>query len=273
MTSTAAAQADSTEQFVGDWQAWHRQREADLAAPRGWLSITRLEWLDREPTRYPGIPGTWSHDGTVAHLEVEPGEELAVDGTRTFELGAVAPGEVIDAGDTAIEVVRRGDGYLIRIHDPAAPAVADFRGVPAFEPDPSWVVAARFEAYPEPQSITVGAVTEGLEHVYSSPGELVFERDGAEHRLIAFNGKADGFVQVLFTDDTSGVSTYAANRSLAVAVGDWGSGSVVDVVIDFNRALNLPCAFVDFATCPLPPAQNRLPFAITAGEKIPYERG
>jgi uncharacterized protein (DUF1684 family) len=44
------------------------------------------------------------------------------------------------------------------------------------------------------------------------------------------------------------------------------------VVLDFNRAVNLPCAFTDFATCPLPPAGNHLPFEVTAGELIPYER-
>jgi uncharacterized protein (DUF1684 family) len=42
---------------------------------------------------------------------------------------------------------------------------------------------------------------------------------------------------------------------------------------DFNRAVNLPCAYTDLATCPLPPSGNRLPAAVEAGEKIPYERG
>ena len=44
-------------------------------------------------------------------------------------------------------------------------------------------------------------------------------------------------------------------------------------MLDFNRATNLPCAYTDLATCPLPPPENRLPVAIEAGEKIPYERG
>ena len=43
-------------------------------------------------------------------------------------------------------------------------------------------------------------------------------------------------------------------------------------IIDFNRAVNLPCAYTDFATCPLPPAENRLPIAIEAGEKTPLSR-
>ena len=55
-----------------------------------------------------------------------------------------------------------------------------------------------------------------------------------------------------------------------------GAGRYLDVarpgpdgkaVIDFNRAYNPPCAFTQFATCPLPPNENRLDLAITAGEK------
>jgi hypothetical protein len=43
------------------------------------------------------------------------------------------------------------------------------------------------------------------------------------------------------------------------------------VILDFNQATNLPCAYTQFATCPLPPAENRLPVAVEAGEQIPYE--
>jgi uncharacterized protein (DUF1684 family) len=72
----------------------------------------------------------------------------------------------------------------------------------------------------------------------------------------------------LFTDRTSGVTTYAANRSLAIDP----PAADGTVVLDFTRATNLPCAYTDLATCPLPPAENRLPVAVEAGEKIPYER-
>ena len=70
---------------------------------------------------------------------------------------------------------------------------------------------------------------------------------------------------MLFTDATSGVTTYAANRSLTTAAPDADGG----VLLDFNRATNLPCAYTDLATCPLPPAENRLPVAIQAGEQTP----
>ena len=62
------------------------------------------------------------------------------------------------------------------------------------------------------------------------------------------------------------MSTYAANRSLRIAP------PTADRTVspDFNRAVNLPCAYTDLATCPLPPAENRLPVAIEAGEKTPH---
>ena len=86
--------------------------------------------------------------------------------------------------------------------------------------------------------------------------------------LTAFNGYAPGIAShILFTDATSGVTTYPANRSLQVPA----PGADGTVILDFNRATNLPCAYTDFATCPLPPAGNHLPVAVTAGEQIPGE--
>jgi hypothetical protein len=140
--------------------------------------------------------------------------------------------------------------------------------VPSYAPAESWVVTGTFEAFDEPRPTQVGAVVEGLGHVYVAPGIVRFSHDGAEYTLTAFNGKQAGSLLILFTDETSGETTYAANRSLNIATPD--ADGVVR--LDFNRATNLPCAFTDFATCPLPPAGNHLPFAVTAGEQIPYER-
>ncbi|GAB21527.1 hypothetical protein GOPIP_009_00810 [Gordonia polyisoprenivorans NBRC 16320 = JCM 10675] len=264
MTETLSTDADFAEQ----WHEWHTARERDLANPLGWLSINRLEWLETEPARFDGLPGTWWYDGATGHLRPNGGETFAA---RDFDLDATGAGEIVELDGVHLEVARRGDGYLIRVHDENAPTVRDFRGVPTYEPDPSWALSATFEPYSTPRPVTVGAVAEGLAHVYVSPGELVLTRDGADHRLIAFNGKAGG-LSVLFTDGTSGVTTYAANRSVAIEADDEVVRSGGEVIIDFNRATNLPCAFIDFATCPLPPAGNTLPFDVTAGEKIPHER-
>lgn len=254
------------DRFAAGWQQWHTERERVLADAHGWLSITGLQWLTGTPQRFDGIPGTWHEQDGAAVVTVAPGEELAVTGTARFELVNSGPGHLIDAGERKLEVARR-TGYLLRMHDPQAPVRRRFHGVPAYEPDPAWVFEGRFEPFDEPRAVTVGAVVEGLSHVYTSPGMLRFDHDGATHTLTAFNGKSGSGFTVLFTDETSGVTTYAANRNLAVGEPD-ADGRVQ---LDFNRAVNLPCAFIEFATCPLPPAGNRLPFAVTAGEKIPYE--
>lgn len=269
MTESLSAQSAPTESdFVDAWHRWHTAREIELATPLGWLSINRLEWLDTEHARFDGLPGLWWFDGSTAHLRPGDAETFAA---RDFELQPNGPGEVIEVDGVHIEVARRGDGYVIRVHDADAPAVRDFHGVPAYTPDTAWVVEARFEPYGKPRPVTVGAVAEGLAHVYVSPGELVFDWDGNQRRLVAFNGKQGG-LSVLFTDATSGFTTYAANRSLSVDATDDVLLNGGRVALDFNRAVNLPCAFIDFATCPLPPAGNHLDFDVTAGEKTPYER-
>jgi uncharacterized protein len=260
-------------EFTQEWQTWKATRERDLAAEYGWLALVSLDWLGDTPRSYPGLPGLWwqEADGSAAYVDpqgVQMSHEGApVTGVHRFELVNSGPGTRVVAGDLEIEVARRS-GYLIRVHDPKAQVLRDFHGVPAYGPNPDWVLSGRFEAFDEPRPTTVGAVVPGLTHVYQAQGVVRFEHDGAEYTLTAFNGKTPGAFNILFTDATSGVTTYPANRSLAVAKPA-ADGSVT---LDFNRAVNLPCAFTDFATCPLPPDGNHLPFAVEAGEQLPYER-
>ena len=256
--------------FAAEWREWHTNREHDLAEPYGWLALVSLDWLDETPRTYGDLPGRWWQDADAAYVDSD-GAQLThegkpVTGVQRFELVNSGAGTRVLSGDVEIEVARRS-GYLIRVHDPKADVLRAFHGVPAYEPDESWVLHGHFEPFDEPRPTTVGAVVEGLSHVYTAPGIVRLTHDGTEHTLTAFNGR-NGGLSILFTDATSGVTTYPANRSLPVEQpADDGF-----VVLDFNRAVNLPCAFTDFATCPLPPAGNRLPFAVEAGEKLPYER-
>jgi uncharacterized protein len=171
-------------------------------------------------------------------------------------------------GDTVLEIAKRGGHDILRPRHPDNPLRARFRGTPAYEPDPRWVVPGRYVPFDEPRPTTVGAAVDGLLHVYDAPGRVEFELDEQPLALTAFPGKEPGSLMVLFTDATSGVTTYAAHRSLSLGVPD-PDGSVT---LDFTRAANLPCAYTDLATCPLPPAENRLPVAVEADERIPYER-
>ncbi|MEV7344726.1 DUF1684 domain-containing protein [Streptomyces sp. NPDC093544] len=260
--------------FVQEWEQWHTAKEGVLAGPHGFLAITSLRWLSAEPARFEDAPGAWSStvDGVV--VELADGEELTVDGTAVrgrYDFGVIAERASVEAswGDAVIEVAKRGGHDIVRPRHPDSALRTAFTQTPAYAPDPRWVRPGRFLPFAEPRQVTVGAAVEGLEHVYDSPGQVEFELDGTPHRLTAFNGRVPGSLSVLFTDKTSGVTTYAANRALQIAPPD-GEGRVS---VDFNRAGNLPCAYTDLATCPLPPTENRLPVPVEAGEKIPLERG
>jgi hypothetical protein len=258
--------------FERDWSGWRRQHEAQLASPHGFLAITSINWLSGEPQRFGDAPGSWHAAPDGVTVDLDEGEELSVDGQPVSGRYSFRPiperGSIYaTAGDAVIEIARRGGFDIVRPRHPGHPLRANFAGVPVYDPDSRWVIPARYTAFAEPQPTTVGAVVEGLQHVYDAPGYVEFEIDGQPLRLTAFNGYEPGGLNILFTDATSGVTTYPASRALQVSAPD-AAGAVT---LDFNRAVNLPCAFTPFATCPLPPADNKLPVAVEAGEKLPRE--
>jgi hypothetical protein len=241
--------------FLGEWQAWRERREAGLRAPHGFLSISAMHWLEPEPRRYDGVPGAWSvgPDGVV--VELDEGELLTLDGTALtgrHVLGAVDEEGVRAAyGDVELEIARRGGCYMLRPRDPAHPLRTTYGGTPTFPPSPDWVVTATFHPLdgPAPDEDAVG--------------EVAFTIQGQPVRLVAFDD--DGGLWLVFSDGTSGRTTYGAGRQL-YAPAPAADGTVV---LDFNRTANLPCAYTDFTTCPVPLPQNRLTVAIEAGERDP----
>ncbi|MGH3120580.1 MAG: DUF1684 domain-containing protein [Trebonia sp.] len=260
--------------FAAEWERWHKQHEDRLASPDGFLAITSINWLSETPARFADAPGAWSADDSGVSVILDDGEELELDGAvirgrhhfgRIPERGGVFPRDA----SAVYEVARRGGNDILRPRHPDNGLRAGFRGTPAYAPDPRWVIRGHYRPFETPRDTTVGSVVEGLQHVYAAPGAVEFEVDGQPLALTTFNGHAPGSLHILFTDATSGVTTYAANRSLQVAPPD-ANGAVV---LDFNRATNLPCAYTELATCPLPPAENHLPIAVDAGERIPYEAG
>jgi uncharacterized protein len=272
-TTAPVTAAPDLAAFVHGWSEWHRRHEAALADPHGFLAVTSLHWLTGTPQRFADAPGSWSTgpDGVV--VELDDGEELVVDGApvrRRHAFGVVPErGSVLAAwGDAVIEVAKRGGHDIVRPRHPGNPLRTAFRGTPTYPPHPRWVTTGQYVAFERPRPTTVGAAVDGLQHVYDAPGEVRFALNGRALTLTAFPGAEPGSLMLLFTDATSGVTTYAANRVLKLAA----PAPDGTVELDFNRAVNLPCAYTDLATCPLPPAENRLPVAIEAGERTPYER-
>lgn len=254
-TSTIADAGSAA--FETAWTEWHRDRERYYADPLGWVSITGLHWLTEEFEVVADLPGRWRADADAAYV-------AGIDGTDRLEPAEGAPGILVEAGERRIEVIRRTGAVALRVHDPKSPHLADYHGIPTYPPREQWSIAGTFTAYEQPRRITTGAVVEGLEHHHTAVGVIDFEVAGTALRLTAF-GRPTGELHVLFTDATSGLTTYPGARSLSVPEPD-ADGAVT---LDFNRASNLPCSFTDYATCPVAPGENRLPIAVEAGELNP----
>ncbi|SNS67222.1 DUF1684 domain-containing protein [Rhodococcoides kyotonense] len=249
MTSTV-------DSFELQWNNWHAERESYYRDPLGWVALTGLYWLTDEFETVDDLPGRWRADADAVYIEGLDIQKLdPVEG---------APGLIVEDGDRRIEVIRRTGSVALRVHDPKSPHLQSFTGIPTYAPSERWSVAGTFTPYAETKIVTTGAVVEGLEHHHTAVGVIDFELDGATQQFVAFGGKKSR-LQILFTDATSGVTTYAASRSLAVADPASDGG----VTLDFNRASNLPCAFTDYATCPVAPVENKLSVAVEAGEKTP----
>jgi uncharacterized protein len=249
---------DTTEAtFEAAWNEWHSERERYYGDPLGWVSLTGLYWLTNEFEIVTDLPGRWRADADAVYVE-------GIDGTENLEPAEGAPGLLVEDGDRRIEVIRRTGSVALRVHDPKSPHLARYNGIPAYPPSEQWRVTGTFTPFDQPNITTTGAVVEGLEHHHNAVGVIDFELAGAALQLVAF-GRPDGGPHVLFTDATSGVTTYPGARSLSITAPD-ADGTVA---LDFNRASNLPCSFTDFATCPVAPAENRLTIAVEAGEKNP----
>lgn len=228
--------------FAKAWQAWHEAREAGLRAADGWLAISSIRWLGADPERYADVPGAWSGSDATVSVTLAEGESLGDLGPGTHVLGPLDEDGVRLGFEGGIaEVAARPGGPIVRPRRADAANLHAYVETPTYPADPGWVCAATYE-----------------------DGRVVFEQAGGEHRL-SVEVEDDGRLWVLFRDATSGVTTYAAMRQLLLPAPD-AEGRTE---IDFNRAMNMPCAYTDFATCPVPPPGNTLPFAVEAGEKIP----
>src|SRR6185437_14975678 len=224
-TAIMTAQDTEATEFAAEWEHWHKQHEDRLAAPDGFLAITSINWLTETPTRFADAPGAWAADDSGVSVVLDDGETLELDGAvlrGRHHFGRIPErgGRFRRDASAVYEVARRGGNDILRPRHPDNRLRAEFHGTPAYAPDPRWAVRGRYRPFEAPRDTTVGSVVEGLQHVYAVPGVVEFEVDGQPLALSAFNGTAPGSLHILFTDATSGVTTYPANRSLHVAAPD-----------------------------------------------------
>ncbi|GIG67894.1 DUF1684 domain-containing protein [Phytomonospora endophytica] len=256
------------DELLRTWTQWRADRDAGFKKPYGALSLVALHWLDEdEAESFDEVPGVWRVTGGQVTVTASAADGLTlsgvpIDGETPIPLEHTTSGETLTYGDVVIEVIDRA-GFAFRVRDPKAPALAAFTTAPAYAPEARWILDAAYEPIEGGKEVAIGSVVEG----YGSTGTAVatarFQLDGEEHTLLVFDD--GGGAWTLFRDATSGVTTNGSGRFIDIAA----PGADGRVLLDFNRSSNLPCAFNDFSTCPVPPFENRLTVAVEAGEKIP----
>jgi uncharacterized protein (DUF1684 family) len=215
----------------------------------------------------PDGDGVLRVSGREAILHVPPGRGFTGDG-RDVEgparLLSDAEGEPtrVRRGSVELHLIARGGRLAVRVRDADHDERRKFRGITSYPIDPAWRIEARFEAYDPPRRRDVAGV-QGTVEEETFPGAVLFEAAGGLHRLEAIRERGETDYWIIFGDATNGRETYGAGRFVYVPPPAGGR-----TVVDFNKAYNPPCAFNPFSTCPLPPAGNRLPIRVEAGEKF-----
>lgn len=260
-------------------ETWRTQRVQRLSTPNGWLTLIGLHFLKPGANTIGTAPdnslvlakgsahfGTamLADDGKVT-LTLNPAVEALVDGqsrlTAELDEGKVGKPTLVSCGTVSFLLIDRGGRKALRVKDSASERRTHFLGIDYFPIDPSWRIEARWVAFEKPREIPITNILGQVEPA-RVVGKAVFERDGHTIELLPIQEAPDEPLFFVIADLTSGKETYAAARFLYADQPKDGK-----VTLDFNRAQNPPCAFTPFATCPLPPKENRLPIAVTAGEK------
>jgi uncharacterized protein len=272
-----------------DLDLWRAQHAADLQKPDGWLSLAGLEWLGagdntvgsaadnkiRLPAGGPKHLGILRLAGTTVTLTVPPGgfpPGLLIDGqpAQPRELHTDPDSDKhnprMTIGTLNVYVVHRGERFALRIKDAKSAALTGFHGLKWYPPDAAYRVTARWIPYTPPKLVTLATLI-GTNYQQPVPGAAEFSLSGKTYQLEPV--LEDPTVAKLFfilRDTTNASTTYEACRFLYTGFPSDGVDKAGELVLDFNHLENPPCAYTPYATCPLPPPQNRLPIPLPVGE-------
>ena len=256
-------------------EQWRQQREAALKADGGWLTVTGLFWLKEGanalgsgpasdivlPESAPANVGTIKVDhGTAVFTAAVPSVTLNGKAVQEAPFRYSGPADVLSIGPLDLLLLKRGDRLALRLKDKNSNLLKHFTHLSWYPIEEGWKITGKFIPLAEPQKLVLDSVI-GEPETMQTPGYVEFQRGAQTYKLQAV-GEGNRLFFVI-RDLTSGKTTYAASRFL-YADAPKKDGTVL---LDFNRAENPPCAFTPYATCPLPPPQNRLPLAIEACEQ------
>jgi len=251
--------------YLASLDAWKLRRLTNLKAPNGWLNIIGRYWLELGSVTV----GTATDNDIVltagpAHVGTVTEDETGVTFTpadggapKRLALSKNKPPQ-FDVDSLLLEVTTMNGENALRVRDKLSGGPSNFPGIEYFPAEPSWRIVADW--VPFEQELTVNT-SHNIPTDVVATHKAVFTHEGKTYELIATHG-TPAAPQFVIRDLTSKDSTYGACRFV---YGEDVTDSTI--VLDFNKAINPPCAFTEHAVCPLPPPQNVLPFRIEAGEK------
>jgi uncharacterized protein (DUF1684 family) len=272
---TGEAQTKKTrDEYSASILKWRQERQGKLRADDGWLTVAGLFWLKQGkntfgsaesnaielPKSEPSKAGSFVLKQGKVFLHLNPGIQMTLNGKPAQDVELRADTDKLQSGDITMFVINRGDKIGVRLKEKNSAARKSFKGLSYYRIDPNLRVVADFVPYDPPKKIAIPTVL-GTKVDEPSPGRAEFVIAGKKLSLEPVEEDADTLF-FIFKDPTAGHETYGAGRFLYTPKPRDGK-----VVLDFNKAENPPCAFTPYATCPLPPPQNRLDVPIRAGEK------
>ena len=260
-------------------QQWQQERVKEITSADGWMSLAGLYWLKEGitpfgsaaanklvfPATAPQEIGQFILENGMVTMIINPevpvklGEETPKNITLVPDL--VDNPTTLTLGSLSWYLIQRENRFGIRLKNAQNPNIQTFKGIEHFPFSEAWQIPAVLKPATDKSTITLRNVID-MDVTMQLEGYLEFAINGVSYQLEALDGGKDAYF-IIFADATTGATTYGAGRYLYVPRVD----EVNKTLIDFNRAHNPPCAFTDFATCPLPSATNRLELAILAGEK------
>jgi len=266
------------EGYFEELESWKMNRDTRLRSEYSFVNLVGLHWLKQAensfgssadndivfPENAPGQLGSINLQDSILTFSAGSGAEVEIDSTIVTEAVVYSASEginpVMSSGSFKWHIIERAGNYGIRLRDLEHPRVLEPLNIQYFDWSADWRVMAEFVPYETPKTIEIENIV-GFSFDEEIHGELVFEVDGQSHSILPLLVD-EGFF-ILFADATSGEETYGAGRYMVADRPDEAGM----VMLDFNKAYNPPCAFTDFATCPLPPRENILEVAVSAGEK------
>ncbi|MGD8427869.1 MAG: DUF1684 domain-containing protein [Balneolaceae bacterium] len=269
--------------YLAEVNGWHQKRIESLKQEDSWLSLAGLYEVKQGthtfgsdstndiifPPKAAAKMGIISRRDSIFKITVAPGVHITNEGQTASEITMKTSEQVEEPTVLRYHslfwyVIKRREHYYIRLKDAKNPNFTSFHGIDRFPVSLKWRVKATFNRFEEPKTISIPDVM-GEVFQDSLYGTLNFTIDGKQYSLAPLGSpdKDDEFF-IIVGDKTNGDSTYGGGRFIYSPTPDQNGITY----IDFNKAYNPPCVFTDFATCPLPPSQNRLPIKITAGEKM-----